>query len=78
MIVLVTCGKNKPINLNCKWKQQDPSIFTRAFQRCCISNKRDGTEDDVLWEDQETNDKPINDDDNGDDDLYYFENNNDF
>ena len=78
MIVLVTCGQNKTINLNCICKQQDPAIFTHVFKRCCINNKRDGTEDDILWDDQEAGDMPTNDNDNGDDDLHYFENNNDF
>ena len=32
------------------------SIITRSFKKCCISNDFDGSEDDILWEDDEEND----------------------
>ena len=27
------------------------SIIVRSFKKCCISNALDGSEDDILWED---------------------------
>jgi hypothetical protein len=27
------------------------SIIFRSFKKCCISNTLDGSEDDILWED---------------------------
>ena len=27
------------------------SIIVRSFKKCCISNVLDGSEDDILWED---------------------------
>ena len=32
------------------WEEIPSDIIQRAFLKCCISNKMDGTEDDVLWE----------------------------
>ena len=33
------------------WKAIPESIIIRSFKKCCISNALDGSEDDVLWED---------------------------
>jgi hypothetical protein len=33
------------------WKAIPESIIVRAFKNCCISNALDGSEDDILWED---------------------------
>jgi hypothetical protein len=33
------------------WKAIPASIFVRSFKKCCISNALDGSEDDLLWED---------------------------
>ena len=33
------------------WKVISGSIIVRAFKKCCISNALDGSEDDILWED---------------------------
>ena len=29
------------------------SIIVRSFKKCCISNVLDGSEDDILWEDDD-------------------------
>ena len=33
------------------WKDIPDSIIVRSFKKCCISNALDGSEDDILWED---------------------------
>jgi hypothetical protein len=33
------------------WKAIPESIIVRSFKKCCISNVFDGSEDDILWED---------------------------
>ena len=33
------------------WKATPDSIIIRSFKKCCISNALDGSEDDILWED---------------------------
>jgi len=33
------------------WKAIPESIIVRSFRKCCISNALDGSEDDILWED---------------------------
>ena len=33
------------------WKAIPESIIIRSFKKCCISNALDGSEDDILWED---------------------------
>ena len=33
------------------WKAILESIIVRSFKKCCISNALDGSEDDILWED---------------------------
>jgi hypothetical protein len=33
------------------WKAISESIIVRYFKKCCISNALDGSEDDILWED---------------------------
>jgi hypothetical protein len=33
------------------WKPNPESIIVRYFKKCCISNALDGSEDDILWED---------------------------
>ena len=33
------------------WKAILESIIVISFKKCCISNALDGSEDDVLWED---------------------------
>ena len=33
------------------WKAIPESIIIRSFKNCCISNSLDGSEDDILWED---------------------------
>jgi hypothetical protein len=27
------------------------SVIVRSFKKCCVSNALDGSEDDILWED---------------------------
>jgi hypothetical protein len=33
------------------WKAFPESIIVRSFKKCCISNALDGSEDEILWED---------------------------
>ena len=33
------------------WKAISESIIFRYFKKCCISNALDGSEDDIVWED---------------------------
>jgi hypothetical protein len=33
------------------WKAILESIFVRSFKKCCISDALDGSEDDIVWED---------------------------
>jgi len=33
------------------WEATPESINVRSFKKCCISNALDGSEDDILWED---------------------------
>ena len=33
------------------WETIPESIIVRSFKKCCISNVLDGSEDDILWED---------------------------
>jgi hypothetical protein len=33
------------------WKAVPESIIVRSFKKCCKSNALDGSEDDILWED---------------------------
>ena len=37
--------------MSAAWKAIPESIIFRSFKKCCISNALDGTEDDILWED---------------------------
>ena len=32
------------------WKAISEIIFVRSFKKCCISSALDGSEDDILWE----------------------------
>ena len=38
------------------WKAILESIIVRSFKKCCISNALDGSEDDILWKDDEDKD----------------------
>jgi hypothetical protein len=33
------------------WKAIPESIIVRSFKKCCISNALNGSEDDIVWED---------------------------
>jgi len=33
------------------WKAIPESIIVRSFKKCCISNALDGSQDEILWED---------------------------
>jgi hypothetical protein len=33
------------------WKAIPEKIIVRSFKKCCISNALEGSEDDILWED---------------------------
>ena len=36
--------------MSAAWKAIPESIIFRSFKKCCISNALDGSEDDILWE----------------------------
>ena len=38
------------------WKAIPESIIVIPFKKCCISNALDGSEDDILWEDDDEDD----------------------
>ena len=42
--------------LSAAWKAIPESIIVRSFKKCCISNALDGSEDNILWEDDEGKD----------------------
>ena len=33
------------------WKAIPENIIVRSFKKCCITNALEGSEDDILWED---------------------------
>ena len=37
--------------MSAAWKAIPESIIGRSFKKCCTSNALDGSEDDILWED---------------------------
>ena len=37
--------------MSAAWKAIPESIIVRSFKKCGISNALDGSEDDILWED---------------------------
>ena len=37
--------------MSAAWKAIPESIIIRPFKKCCKSNALDGSEDDILWED---------------------------
>ena len=37
--------------MSAAWNAIPKSILVRSFKKCCISNALDGSEDDILWED---------------------------
>ena len=37
--------------MSAEWKAIPESIIVRSLKKCCISNALDGSEDDILWED---------------------------
>jgi hypothetical protein len=60
------------------WKAIPENIIVRSFKKCCISNALDGSEDNIVWEDNvedkddsdwvesTDNDSVISDDSNSD------------
>ena len=37
--------------MSAAWKAIPERIIVRSFKKCCISNALDGSEDNILWED---------------------------
>jgi hypothetical protein len=33
------------------WQCISPEVTVRDFRKCCVSSERDGTDDDILWND---------------------------
>ena len=34
------------------WQDIDPAIIVKVFKKCCISNALDGSDDDILFEEE--------------------------
>jgi len=49
--------------LSASWKAIPESIIARSFKKCCISNALDGSEDDILWEDDDEDKDSVMSDD---------------
>ena len=47
------------------WEEISSDIIKRAFLKCCMSNNMDGTEDDIIWEQEVANDMDSNVDSDG-------------
>ena len=43
------------------WNELDPNIIVRSFKKCCISNAMDGTEDDILWDENKQKKDSVDD-----------------
>ena len=39
--------------MSAAWRAIPESIIVRSFKKCCISCALDGSEDDILWEDDD-------------------------
>ena len=37
--------------MSAEWKAIPENIIVRSFKKCCLNNALDGSEDDILWED---------------------------
>ena len=49
------------------WKDIEPNMIMRSFKKCGISNSLDGTEDDILWQDDDDEDTVVQESDGEDD-----------
>ena len=49
--------------MSAAWKAIPESIIVRFFKKCCISNALDGSEDDILWEDDGEDKDEVTDND---------------
>jgi len=58
------------------WNELDSGRIVKSFLKCCISNALDGTDDDILWED-DTPFEQLSDEDEDDveheDDWYLYD-----
>jgi hypothetical protein len=45
-----TSSKQKKNIWSTAWDDISPESIIRGFKKCCVSNDMNGTEDDVLWE----------------------------
>jgi hypothetical protein len=45
------CSRIFLLWVSAAWKAIPESIIITSFKKCCISNALDGSEDDILWED---------------------------
>jgi hypothetical protein len=51
----VFCSRIVLLWVSAAWKAIPESIIVRSFKKFCISNALDGSEDDILWEDDGEN-----------------------
>ena len=56
------------------WEEIDPTLIQRGFKKCCLSNAMDGSEDDVLFLDEELGESYYRDDQDDDDNDLIYEN----
>jgi hypothetical protein len=45
------------------WKELKTDSITKSFLKCCLSNAEDGSQDDILWNDRDTNEADTSDSD---------------
>ena len=45
------------------WEDIPEAMIKKSFLKCCISNKMDGSEDDILWQDVEESDRETDEED---------------
>ena len=52
------------------WRGLPKEMVARSFKKCGISNSIDGTEDDILWEEEANPEQESEDDESEDKDVY--------
>lgn len=52
------------------WMELPKKIIVKAFKKCGISNAMDETEDDLLWEEDKSDNEKEEDEDEDDDPIY--------
>ena len=53
------------------WMELDPAIIQNGFIKCCIANTMDGSQDNAVWTDSDTD--GLDGDKSDDDDVFYMD-----